>query len=270
MKFSTLLEMIGSGSVLLIIGGMVLVSGIGIGFSEATHVPLWASFCGLGLFTAIVGFALVNRGSEEAEEQVKDMPMIDAMRNPLWVIGAAIVGGFLLSRILRRPRYVDVAGIVPVSADQIEKVAALAESPKEKKSESFSLSDFLGNQFRSLGTAASAAAISMGINALGVPSVETLIDELMGSEKPKPEKSEAKDTPPAERSVPRDEVFAGAPSNGSRENFAVGHNGFSYYRRRFLVGSAPLQRVTTNSSGFVRIKGEQQCYASQSVFLWWL
>jgi len=227
-KFSTLLEMIGSGSVLMLVGAMVLVSGIGLGISAATTLPLWASFCGLGILSAIVGFVLLNRGTEEAEEQVKDMPVLDAVRNPVWVVGAAVVGGFFLSRMLRRTRYVEVAGTVPVQATRTETAAeAAAEAPKEKKKDSFSFSEFLGSQLRTLGTAASAAAISMGIDALGVPSVEKLLGELLGSEKPKPEKTEAKETPSSDRFGARENTFAGSTSGGSRQSSA-GHNGFSY------------------------------------------
>ena len=118
MKLSTLLEIIGSGSILLVVGVGVFLVGLGFGFSEATHVPLWASFCGLGLLAAIVGYVLVDRGSDKAEEHVKTMsPMFEALRSPWLIVGAGIVGGMVLQRLLRGRREVVVENKVAVPCD---------------------------------------------------------------------------------------------------------------------------------------------------------
>ena len=118
MKLSTLLELIGSGSILLIVGAGAILLGVGFGLSEATQVPLWVSFCGLGLFAVAAGFMLIDRGSDEAEEQVtKAMtPMIAFARSPWAGFAAAVIGGLVLQRLLRAKREVVVnrPTVIPV------------------------------------------------------------------------------------------------------------------------------------------------------------
>lgn len=177
MKFSTLLQIIGSGSILLIVGVALFLFGLAYGFSAATDLPVWASLTGFGLFACIVGIALVDRGSDEAEEEVKKMPMLDALRSPLWMVGASVIGGLILARLTRkRPVIIEHASVASLDAEPLPAAAQQGI----KKDEGFSVSDYLSDQLRQLGTIASGAALSMGMKSLGVPSVEQLIDDLLG------------------------------------------------------------------------------------------
>lgn len=184
MKLSTLLEIIGSGSILLLVGVAMLALGISYGFSEATQLPLWACLCGMGLFLGIVGIAFLDRGSEEAEQQVKTMPLMGrALSNPIVLATASILGGIILQRLFRRGRGVEQARMVVVKAPQSTPV----EQPQKPASSSFSLSGYLGEQLRSLGAIAGGIALSTAVKSLGVPSMEKLVQDLTGEGEKKDE-----------------------------------------------------------------------------------
>lgn len=214
MKFSTLLEVIGSGTLLLFGGVVVFLLGIGYGFSEFAHLPLWVCLCGLGLLAGIVGFALVDRGSEEAEEQVMNIPMIGNFRhNPWFAIGGAIVGGFLLERMFRKRPKIVVAEIVPARSPSGDATLTGAEPPAPRVGES-NLLHFVGDQARSLGAMAASTAVAIAWQRLGVPLVNQVLDSVLGSEQPK-EPSFASRTRPRER----------ADATASRESFGTSNNG---------------------------------------------
>jgi hypothetical protein len=188
-KLSTLLQVIGSGSVLLIVGVALVALGIGYGFHEATQLPLWACLCLIGLFIAIAGYALVDRGSEEAEEQIeKEMPVIDVLRSPWLTIGASILGGMLLQRLFRARSEIVVENILPVKAEVADatpsQTIAESEKPSTTTTIGSAVSDYFGDQLRTLATMATGAAATLGLKALGIPPVEQLIGELLGSDAP--------------------------------------------------------------------------------------
>jgi hypothetical protein len=209
-KFSTLLEIIGSGSILLVAGTVLFILGIGYGFSEATQLPLWVSLCGLGIVVSIIGFALVDHGSEKAEEKVKEMPSLDFVRNPWFIGGASVFGGFFLQRLWRGTRRVPAEKVVAVpimtpAPGQAEAAVASINAPAAKKS-AFSMSQFLGDELRTLGVLAGGAALNFAQKALGVPSAQQLFDDLLSSLEPK-----GSPPAPAERARPR-------PSDGMSED----------------------------------------------------
>ena len=186
MKLSRLLELIGSGSVLLGVGVLMIALGIAFGFSEATHLPYWASLAGIGLFAAIVGYVLFDRGTEETEEQVKKLPIVEALHSTWLVIGAAVVGGFLLARLTksRREKVTPTVRTIAIPTEP-EKPSEHPESSTTKKEDAPSTSHYLGDQLRTLGSLASGIALSLGMKALGIPPVEQLLAELFDGE-PKP------------------------------------------------------------------------------------
>lgn len=229
MKLSTLLEIIGSGWMLLVLGVGLLLAGVGIAFSEAAHVPLWASLGGLGLFTAIVGFAIVDRGGVEAEEQVKAVsPLFDALRNPWLTLGASIVGGIVLQRLLRGPprAKVDVVGppTPPGAGEHVENVA----TPSAKKA-GFSLTDYLGDQLGAIGSVAGEAALAFGIQALGVPSVKELVGKLFGGDSSEGKSSDVTEAPQTNAAhvarAEEDACTTSSPSRGGASAWEPSSNG---------------------------------------------
>lgn len=185
MKFSTLLQVIGSGSILLTVGIALVALGIGYGFSEGTQLPLWVCLCLIGLFTGIVGFALVDRGSEEAEEQIeKDLPpVIEFLRNPWLTVGASIVGGIIIQRLFRGRSEVVVENILPVNAaagSAPMRQAAAEPQPSTTGTIADGLSSYFGDQMRTLATMAAGTAATLGLKALGIPPIEQLLGELLG------------------------------------------------------------------------------------------
>jgi len=188
-KLSTLLQVIGSGSVLLVVGVALVALGIGYGFHEATQLPLWACLCLIGLFIAVAGFVLVDRGSEEAEEKIeKELPPVrDFFRHPWFMLGASVAGGFLLQRIFRGGRSeVVVENIIPVNPNATgstpSQTAAGSAEPSTTDTIASGVSHYVGDQLRTLATMATGAAATLGMKALGIPPVEQLIGELLGSD----------------------------------------------------------------------------------------
>jgi len=227
-KLSTLLHVIGSGSVLLVVGVALMALGIGYGFSEATHLPLWVCLCGLGLFISIVGFFMVDRGSEEAEEQIeKELPVIEFFRNPWFTIGASVVGGVILQRLFRGSREVVVENILPTQADQAASPSS-SQTPTEPaptKTSEFSLSQYLGDQLRTLGTLASGAAVSIGLKSLGIPSVEQLVQELLGDDATQEQSSTDGARPSSQTNTSNREDSQGGSRADRVSSFQRSHNG---------------------------------------------
>jgi len=225
-KLSTLVEIIGSGSVLLVVGIGILLLGVGHGFTEATHVPLWASLCGLGVLTAVVGGALIDRGSTEAEVQVaKQLPgVMGVIRSPWWTVGAAVVGGFIIQRLLRGNRDIVVENIMPVPTPDADNMVSTPDPDqtkhaKPKDGSGFSISEYVGDQLRSVGSIASGMAISFALRSLGVPTAKELITQLLvGAEK----KSEP-ERPEYETGEGLPTYYDGSTTGGSR--MAASHNG---------------------------------------------
>jgi hypothetical protein len=193
-KLSTLLEVIGSGSMLLLAGVVMFLLGIGYGFSELAHLPLWVCLCGLGVFAAIVGFALVDRGTEEAEQQVKHFPLAgEVSHSPLIAVGALFLGGLFLERLLRRRPKVVVAEIVSPHAKPEGAIPSVATAPHEDKDD-VGLSHFVGEQLRSLGSLAAATGVAIAWQEVGVPVLRRLLENMLGSEtqKEKPARVQAR------------------------------------------------------------------------------
>lgn len=183
MKLSTLLELIGSGSVLLGVGVLMIALGTAFGFSEATHLPYWASLSGIGLLSAIVGYVIFDRGTEETEEQVKKLPIVEALHSPWLVIGAAVAGGMLLARLTqgRREKATPSEGTIATPTAP-EKLSEQPESSTTKKDDAHSLSHYIGDELRTLGSLASGIALTLGMKALGIPPVEQLLAQILGGE----------------------------------------------------------------------------------------
>jgi hypothetical protein len=222
-KLSKLLELIGSGSVLLVAGVLMIALGIAYGFSEATRVPYWASLGGIGLLAAVIGYVMIDRVSDETEEQVNKLPFVEALRSPLWLFGAAAACGIILAR-LTRIRQNSVAllpkeSIVPPTVP--EKMQAQAESSTTYK-DAHGVSHFLGDQLRTLGTLAGGVAISLGMKALGIPPVEQLLEELLGGE------TEPGHKPAEPRSSQSDEINYEGEKTSSNGHYA--ETAGSFYR----------------------------------------
>lgn len=228
MKLSTLLELIGSGWLLLVAGVSVLVLGLGYGLNSATNLPIWACLVAMGLFTLIVGVALVGRGGEKAEQQVKAMPLFtEVLQHPWTAIGATVVGGLLFYRLIRGRPKVIVERITPAQAVETDLIRKTDGTTTTTKSSSFSLSSLLGDHLQELGAKAGEMAIKLGMQAFGVPPLKTLISDLLAG-------TGQKETVPAgERESPSDfsrpKEYAGTASGGRGPS----HNGNGSNRSEF-------------------------------------
>jgi hypothetical protein len=221
-KLSTLLELIGSGSILLVVGAAAILMGAGFGLSEAANMPLWVSFCGLGLLAAAAGYVLIDRGSDEAEVQVNKAmsPLVDGLRNPFVGMAVAILGGIVLQRLLRGKREVVVersVEVIPMASPDNSDNRAATEAPAA--SPEHRVSHFLGEQLRSIGTVAAETAVAVAMQTLGVPSIRELLGKLLGPDKPTTEDERRR----ADRSQRPQQAEASA-----RGSTHPSHNGFNY------------------------------------------
>jgi len=231
-KLSTLLEIIGSGSMLLMAGVVAFIFGIANGVAEATHLPMWVCLCGFGALFAIVGIALVDRGAEEAEQQVKAVPPVfDAVRkaahSPWLGFGASILGGMLLARLFRRERAVVVKTTAPAAPVVLQTAASpfkgdepVQPAPQPEK-RSNGLSRYLKEQLRTLAAEAAPVALAFGIKALGIPSTQQLLEGFLGTDDRRESAS------PKQSNVPfSDSRDSGEPASASRATRAApSHNG---------------------------------------------
>lgn len=199
MKLSTLVELIGSGSALLLAGVLMIAFGAAYGINAATGLPLWASFTGVGLLVAVVGYGLIDRGTEETEKQVQKLSVFGALRSPWVLLGSAVAAGFVLARLTRRRRrYTIVGSVTPardivVNPSIVQKPIEPAEAPTTTKDAS-SVSQIIGDQLRSLGALASGAALTFAMKALGVPPLDQLVSELLGSDESEAKSDSSSDT----------------------------------------------------------------------------
>lgn len=192
MKVSRILETIGSGTVLLLVGVFLIALSLAYAFVELTHLPLWACLGAVGIMSAFGGYALVNRGADETEEQVKQFSVVEHLKNPWVIAGAAVFGGLILSRLTRRPRINVIEKIIeePVTHHDVIHRRVTGETPsRSKQPTSFfaGLSQVIGEKFRqqlrTLGAQAATAAVELGTKSLGIPPVDQLLDQLMGDHK---------------------------------------------------------------------------------------
>jgi len=210
-KLSTLLQIIGSGSVLMVVGVALILFGAAYGFSAGTGVPLWVSLVGLGLLATVVGIFVIDRGSVEAEEEVKKLPMIDALRSPYLLLGASVVGGLLVARLTRkRPVIVEHATVREI--DEEPPVPLVDETLK--KTEGLNIPSLVSAHLLQLGAMAGDMAINLGMKSLGIPSMREFLDGILGGEEPK------KATPPSPEPV---ESFDEESNSNVRSRFSMQH-----------------------------------------------
>jgi len=179
-KISTLLEMIGGGSLLLLVGSLIIGFGGAYGFAELTHLPLWASLLLVGLLVAFAGYVMLNRVADKTEAQVKHLPVVEAIRSPWWIAGAAVAGGFILARLTRSeaPRTIEI--VTPHGSTGLEPVH-LSEVETKQVNSKPGLGHMIGEQLRTLGSMASGMAMTMGMKALGLPPLDQLAKDLLGN-----------------------------------------------------------------------------------------
>jgi hypothetical protein len=179
-KISTSLEMIGGGSLLLIAGALIIGFGGAYGFAELTHLPLWASLLIVGLLIAFAGYVMLNRVADKTEEQVKQLPVVEAIRSPWLIAGAAVAGGFILSRLTRSepPRTIEI--VTPNGSTGLDTVH-LSEVETTQHHSKPGLGHKIGEQLRTFGSLASGMALTMGMKALGIPPLDQLAKDLLGN-----------------------------------------------------------------------------------------
>jgi hypothetical protein len=181
-KLLTLLRLIGSGTLLLSVGAAIFTIGIGFALVEATALPASVCFGGLGLLMAIAGFVLFDRGSEEAEEQVKKMPSVIAtFRNPFFGMGMAIFGGILLQRLLRRRTPIVVEKVKVVGVPMPETSPSAARSTERAASPApggFSIGRLLHEGAQALLATAGATAADTMLRSV-TSSLQGFVDDLL-------------------------------------------------------------------------------------------
>jgi len=214
---SNLLAVVSAGWALVLAGALLVSAGIAVGINQAVPtVPLWLCLFAMGAAVSGVGWFLVSRGGEKASEKVDaEWPLASQIvKHPLVSAVLATVLIWVLSRLLRGilggPTAKTKASPPPPKAAEMPQAeqAQQAEEPQAPPKER-DFSSYFGDQARALGQMASEAALTIGLQSMGIPTVEELFREFANATATKtPEESKR-------------------PENGSSEQPETArHNGF--------------------------------------------
>src|SRR5690349_3521401 len=99
--------MMGSGVVLGLTGGILIVSSAALGLNAAfPDLPQWASFLIVGVVTAGAGGFLLSRSGTETSKKIEKVErkftLQEAWKKKPWLmLGASVAVGFVAQRLLR-------------------------------------------------------------------------------------------------------------------------------------------------------------------------
>lgn len=185
MPLSNLLAVVSAGWALILAGALLVGAGIAGGINQAVPaVPSWLCFLIMGAVVSGVGWFLASRGGEKAGEKVDaEWPLAaQIVKHPLVSAVLATILFWVLSRLLRgilggspAPAKTPAAASPQPEPQQAQKIAEPEQArvpPKEKD-----FGSFIGEQARALGQLASEAALTIGLQSLGIPTVEELFHE---------------------------------------------------------------------------------------------
>jgi hypothetical protein len=177
---SNLLAVVSAGWALVLAGALLASAGIAVGINQAVPtVPLWLCLLGMGAAVSGAGWFLVSRGGEKASEKVDaEWPLASQIvKHPLVAALLAALLAFVISRLFRigtsaAPAAAKAAAPPPVQPVAPAQTEEAPEPPKEKD-----FGSFISDQAKTLGMMASEAALTIGLQSMGIPTVEELFRE---------------------------------------------------------------------------------------------
>lgn len=192
MESPKLAALVGVGGGVVVISGVVMVGvAIALGLAAALpQVPLAAWIALVGILMVLGGAALADHGGTKTVETVQnELSMPKVFANFPWTFVA--VGGFaalLLYGVFRRRRR---------SAPETARTVVVTEPAPQQEAPAKKSRMTLLDVFAPLATQAAASAATVGLSALGVPSLKDLAAELL---RPLTEKSGSKEPSTTEAS----------------------------------------------------------------------
>lgn len=185
MKVNNILTMMGSGAVLGLTGGILIISSAALGLNAAVpQLPQWAAFLIVGVVAAGVGGFLISRSGTETSKKIekveRKLTLEEAWKRKPWLmLGLSVAAGFVAQRVLRSMLASDTVKVqVPENSYEAEKLYE-EEKEEEKKREHSGFKEFLMRPLRDLARHATSRAISLGTQMVVTPILMKKLQEFM-------------------------------------------------------------------------------------------
>jgi len=193
-KVNNILTMMGSGVVLGLTGGILIVSSAALGLNATfPALPQWASFLIVGVVTAGAGGFLLSRSGAETSKKIekveRKLTLQELWRTKPWLmLGASVAAGFVAQRLLRSMFASEAKSFSDVKSDDeaftpealYEKgVREGREERKKAHKEHSSFKDFIMKPFADLARHAASRAVSIGTQMVVTPLLMKKLQEFM-------------------------------------------------------------------------------------------
>jgi len=185
-KVNNILTMMGSGVVLGLTGGILIVSSAALGLNAAfPDLPQWASFLIVGVLTAGAGGFLLSRSGTETSKKIEKVERKFTLqqawlKKPWLMLGASVAVGFVAQRLLRSIFASDTKRVEIYPEPEALYEREVREERREKKESKHSnFKDFLMKPFVDMARGAASRAISTGAQMVVMPLLMKKLQEFM-------------------------------------------------------------------------------------------
>jgi len=219
-KVNNILTMMGTGVVLGLTGGILIISSAALGLHAGVPaLPEWACFLIIGVVSALIGGFLLSRSSAETSKKIekveRKLTLQDAWnRKPWLMLGLSVAAGFVAQRILRS---LFTADSVKVQVTENGCPAETLETgeQQEKEQKHSSLKAFLLKPINDLARHAASRAIALGTQMVVTPFLMRKLQEFIDQHQMN--FAQQDQVPPQGHDVPpRDNFSSPLQTNGSR------------------------------------------------------
>lgn len=221
MKVTNIVTMMGSGVVLGLTGGILIVSSAALGLHAAFEsLPQWAAFLIVGVATAAAGGFLLSRSGTETSKKIEKVErkftLHEAWKRKPWVmLGASVAVGFVAQRLLRWVLAPDgKAPEIHIEPEGLYERRAVREE-KERESKHSALKDFFMKPLSDLARHATSRAIALGTQMVVTPILMKKLQEFMDQHNMNFAQQDNEPQPGAD-GQPRDDYSQPHQGNGSR------------------------------------------------------
>jgi hypothetical protein len=218
-KVNNILTMMGTGVVLGLTGGILIVSSAALGLHAAfaDYLPQWAAFLIVGVVTAGAGGFLLSRSGTETSKKIEKveqkLTLQEAWKNKPWLmLGVSVAVGFLGQRLLRSVFASDTRRVeIYPEPEALYERQEREEPPPRKRHSNFK--DFLFRPFVELTRSAASRAISTGAQMVILPLLMKKLQEYLDQHQMNFAKKQEEYERP--NGAPRDD-YSQSQANGTR------------------------------------------------------
>lgn len=187
MKVNNILTMMGSGVVLGLTGGILIISSAALGLTAAfPQLPQWAGFLIIGVVAAGIGGFLLSRSGTETAKKVEDverkLTLQEAWeRKPWLMLGISVAAGFVAQRILRSAFTSDSVKVkMPENSFEAERLYEEEKQEQHEKGQKHSsFKAFLLRPLNDLARHATSRALALGAQMVVTPFLMKKLQEFI-------------------------------------------------------------------------------------------